>query len=87
MFDFEFFLSDPRKGPPFSKKPWKKKVWQAIEESSVFVGMTQLQVMLAIGSAKDKNSTITATGKHEQWVYPEGMYLYFDGDTLKTIQR
>ena len=82
IFVFAFKLADPRKA-----SKWSKSVWQAIEECEIFVGMTTTQVQMSIGIAEDENTTITSTGKSEQWVYPNNVYLYFEGGILKTIQK
>lgn len=54
----------------------------------VSVGMTKDQVLASSwGRPTSVNSTTTARGTHEQWVYGGRNYLYFDNDTLTSIQN
>lgn len=39
------------------------------------------------GGPKNVNTTKTASGTHEQWVFGNGWYLYFDNDVLTSIQE
>lgn len=39
------------------------------------------------GKPKSINRTITMYGTHEQWIYGNGNYLYFENDKLVTIQN
>lgn len=53
----------------------------------VRVGMTQAEAMGSNwGKPKRINTTITAAGKHEQWVYGGANYLYFENGILTAIQ-
>ena len=81
-FDEAFLTKDPRK--IFN---WSEKVWNAIEEEKVFVGMTSEQAKLSWGNPKSINRTHTGTSIHEQWVYGSGNYLYFEDGVLTTIQN
>ena len=38
------------------------------------------------GGPKHVNRTVTKNGTHEQWVYSEYRYLYFDNGRLTVIQ-
>lgn len=52
------------------------------------IGMTKQQVLASSwGPPDDVNTTITAAGTHEQWVYGVGRYLYFDHGVLTVIQK
>jgi hypothetical protein len=81
-----------------AREIWKLTERQEVEKQAaerkrkaktegVSVGMTQEE---AIGSSwgkpKSINSTITASGRHEQWVYGGSNYLYFDNGRLTSIQ-
>lgn len=53
----------------------------------VHVGMTQAEVLGSNwGKPRSVNTTITAGGKHEQWVYGGTNYLYFQDGMLTSIQ-
>jgi hypothetical protein len=55
-------------------------------DNGVSIGMTGEQVRKSSwGRPKSINETITARGKHEQWVYG-GNYLYFENGVLTSIQ-
>jgi hypothetical protein len=81
-FDEEFFTKDPKK-----TFHWSERVWKAIEEEKVFVGMTSDQAKLSWGKPKDVNRTNTGSNIHEQWVYASGSYLYFEDGLLTTVQN
>ncbi|TDK63540.1 hypothetical protein [Sapientia aquatica] len=56
----------------------------------VKLGMSEKQVInkTSWGAPTDVNTTITASGKREQWVYGEhGGYLYFTNGILTAIQN
>jgi hypothetical protein len=55
-------------------------------KTGVSIGMTGEEVRKSSwGKPKSINETITARGKHEQWVYGGG-YLYLDNGILTSIQ-
>lgn len=81
-FDDYFFVQDPR-----VLYPWSDRVWSAIEDQSVFIGMTANQARLAWGTPTSVNRTTTRSGTREQWVYGGGNYLYFQDGILETIQN
>lgn len=52
------------------------------------VGMSQEDVLLSSwGEPTKKNVTETAAGTSEQWVYPNGHYVYFDDGIVSAIQK
>lgn len=59
-----------------------------IARPSPRIGMTKEQVTKQTnwGKPYDINRTTTSAGSREQWVYPSGRYLYFDGNRLTAIQ-
>ncbi|MGE6259206.1 hypothetical protein ACQKCU_15085 [Heyndrickxia sporothermodurans] len=59
----------------------------AKKETGIRIGMTSDEVLERWGKPKDINKTITQYGVHEQWVYPNYQYLYFDDGILTTIQQ
>jgi hypothetical protein len=53
----------------------------------VHVGMTKAEALGSNwGAPRKVNTTITAAGTHEQWVYHGSNYLYFDNGSLSSIQ-
>lgn len=79
--EYHFFTVDPRK-----KYKWSKKIWSAIENERVFIGMNKEQAKMSWGYPESINKTSTVYGTHEQWVY-DGGYLYFDNQILRSIQN
>lgn len=58
------------------------------KSQGVYIGMTQQDVLdSSWGKPKDINKTIGAWGVHEQWVYGNGNYLYFEDGILTSIQN
>lgn len=57
-------------------------------KGGVRLGMTAAQVRASNWGKPDSvNRTTSAAGIHEQWVYEEGNYLYFENGILTTIQN
>ena len=87
----------PEAGKPYESKITPLGLQIAREEASaeatrrrhvgVHIGMSQAEVLQSNwGKPESVNRTITANGKHEQWVYAGG-YLYFDDGVLTSIQN
>lgn len=57
-----------------------------IKEGEVRIGFTKEMCIEAWGEPEYINTTTTANGKIEQWVYGWFSYLYFKGNKLITIQ-
>jgi hypothetical protein len=73
--------SDPK---PAHK--WPATTWDAIENQRVFIGMTAEQARMSRGKPTSVNRTIVGGHVHEQWVYGEGSYLYFENGKLSAVQ-
>lgn len=58
-----------------------------IMDGVVRLGFSKKMCEESWGKPDHVNTTITKWGKHEQWVYRSGEYLYFEGDKLVTIQE
>lgn len=74
---------------------WKKSIAADRAEAAarakrpgVRIGMTADQVINRTrwGRPNTVNKTITTQGVREQWVYGDGMYLYFESGRVTTIQ-
>jgi hypothetical protein len=48
--------------------------------------MTKEMCKLSWGEPEKVNTTTTKYSTHEQWVYSDGSYLYFEKGVLTTIQ-
>lgn len=78
---------------PCAGRGEKVKVWDSKLTDgggTVRIGMTEEQVIRAWGKPEKINTTITAGGKTQQWVYGYGagsrQYLYLENGVLRTIQ-
>lgn len=78
-----FYIKDPSS---IIIAKWGKKVLRVIKEGEIFLGMTTEQVRLSWGLPKDINRSIGAWGIHEQWVYGDYTYLYFENGILTSFQ-
>jgi len=68
-------------------KKYGEKNGLMIFEGKVWIGMTAEMARDSWGYPKDINRTITANLTHEQWVYDNDKYLYFENGILTTIQE
>ncbi len=68
-------------------KDWSREVCRLIADRQIAIGMTKDQVRAAWGRPQSVNSTVYASGTHEQWVYGAGQYVYFEGDVMTTLQQ
>jgi hypothetical protein len=50
-------------------------------------GMTKEMCEAAWGKPQNVNRIVYQKGQMEQWVYPDGRYLYFENDSLSTVQE
>jgi len=53
----------------------------------IWIGMSKEMTIESRGYPKSVNSSTNTWGKHEQWVYPHGTYLYFDSGKLTSYQE
>lgn len=65
-----------------------KKKSSSVGTYGVQIGMTKEDVLSSSwGKPQSINTTTSASGTREQWVYGNGNYLYFENDRLVTIQN
>lgn len=67
-----------RFGEENANKILKKDYW---------IGMTRDMARESLGRPREINSTDGSWGSHEQWVYRNGLYLYFENGILTAFQR
>ena len=60
---------------------------ERIARGVVWIGMTHEQLRESWGAPEDVNTTITAAGKREQWVYGNGQYAYLENGRVTAIQQ
>jgi hypothetical protein len=81
QYEHRFFENDPR-----LKYKWPSKVWAAIEQQKVFVGMTREQARLSWGRPCDINKTTSGGKTREHWVFGHRRFLYFIDGLLSVIR-
>lgn len=75
-------FSDPEKA--FPRIP--KSDWNLIRQGKIRMGMSKDACNLSWGEPDDINTSKGSWGAHEQWVYPNNRYVYFDNGKLSAIQ-
>lgn len=71
---------------------WPAIAIEHINAGRIAVGMDQDMVRAVIGYPDDINETVTAGGKHTQWVYSQSwyraraMYVYFENGRCTAYQ-
>ncbi len=78
-FGDTFSDTDPR-----TKYQWPSKVWSALENKQVFVGMTAPQVRMSWGAPKEVQKPTGLNGT-EQWVYDPAHVLTLKDGVLEDI--
>lgn len=63
-FDWHLLEKNPR-----TQHKWSKKVWKAIEDRTVFVGMTEPQMKMAMFSPLSVTTNVTKRGEVTIWRY------------------
>lgn len=75
---------------PFEANKWSPAIWEQIKQRKISVGMNTEMVQLAIGKPIRFNSSTTATGTFDQWVYEtrtSTRYVYFKNNIVTSIQE
>ena len=67
-----------------AKQP--KAIRELINAKKVQLGMTKEQVILSWGKPEDISRTVGSWGVHEQWCYPNYVFLYFENGVLTSYQ-
>ena len=62
-----------------------KREAQMVKDHRIWVGMTVEQLRKSVGKPSHVNSTTTAEGKREQWVFGGG-YVYVEGGVVTAYQ-
>lgn len=73
-------VEDPRK-----KHKWSKRVWKAIEEWSVFVGMTEAQVKMSLGDPVSVTTRRSKRGEFSIWQYYVGITVTMHDGRVESI--
>ncbi len=62
------------------------KLVKAIREAGIILGMTREMVIASWGEPQDVHRTAGSWGIHEQWIYGNNQYVYFENDILTSWQ-
>lgn len=78
--DIQLISLTPQGEKNKAKHPtWSREICNAIGNKEILAGMTIEQVIEAWGNPDNVNTTVTAKGKHHQWIYKERkVYVYTD---------
>lgn len=68
-------------------KKFGKELGTIIAQKKVRIGMTAEMCEWSWGRPSEINKTTVTWGVHEQWIYGEDNYLYFENGILTTIQN
>jgi hypothetical protein len=68
-------------------KKYGKILYEKLKQGYYWIGMTDKMALISLGNPSDINKTVGAWGTHEQWVYDDGFYCYFENGILKSYQN
>lgn len=68
-------------------KDWSPVDCELIAKRNARIGMTADQVRAAWGKPASINSSVYASGTHEQWVYGSNQYVYFENGVMTALQQ
>ncbi len=78
-----FYTTDPHA----AHADWPPRVWSAIANSEVFVGMTAAQARMSHGQPARVNETIVGGLRGEKWIYGDGTSLSLVDDVVSEVKR
>lgn len=82
----ENFIKNQNKRIESVKKKYSPQIASRIIKNEIWLGMTKDMAYSSIGFPTKINRTVLANLVSEQWVYANGLFLYFDNDILKAWQ-
>jgi len=68
-------------------KKFGKITYEKLKKKFYWLGMTTEMARISLGSPNDINRNVGSWGIHEQWVYNNRIYLYFENSILKSYQN
>jgi hypothetical protein len=85
ILDVEFKKKEEQRRADLIKK-YGSTIGGKIIAGKIWIGMTDAMAKESWGYPDDINRTVGSFGVHEQWVYPNDVYLYFEDGILTTFQ-
>lgn len=92
-------ISDEKMRIDIIRNTYKNKYFEALKgtygEDNAFriirkrywIGMTAGMAIESLGQPEDINKTVNSINVHEQWIYKNDIYLYFDNGILTSFQN
>jgi hypothetical protein len=74
-----------RRQAELRKRGWSEDTIRSVLNQQASVGMNAEMVRAALGAPKTVNTTLTAGGRREQWVYPHE-YVYLENGFVTAVQ-
>jgi hypothetical protein len=68
-------------------KKYHQTIATKILNQKIWLGMTDKMAIESWGKPDDINRSVGSWGVHEQWVYPDNQYLYFENGKLTSYQN
>lgn len=68
-------------------KKYGKSIYEKLKKGYYWTGMTDKMALISLGNPNDINRSVGSWGTHEQWVYNDGFYCYFENGILKSYQN
>jgi len=68
-------------------KEYGESTAKRLIDGEIWIGMSDEMAREALGRTNDINRTTTSYSVREQWVYPNGKYLYFEDGVLDSWQE
>ena len=87
---YDKYLAEQRADQQRKKKliaKYGQRNGQLVFDGKVRIGFSKAMCKEAWGEPDDINTTTGSWGVHEQWVYRDGSYLYFENGKLTSIQN
>lgn len=88
IFGREYHIIEEKKRiKEIRNKNWPENMKKLVRQGRIRIGMNAEMVKLSWGDPNSINRTVTAYGVHEQWIYWDKYYLYFDDNILTSWQE
>lgn len=62
------------------------KIYNQLKEGYYWIGMNKDMAIISLGNPNYINRTVGSWGVHEQWVYDNNFYIYFENGKLTSYQ-
>ncbi|MCM8570271.1 hypothetical protein NE848_12830 [Gramella jeungdoensis] len=87
MVVFEKRVQEQKKIDAEMIRKYGKSDLEAMKEGKFWIGMNKEQLIYSLGKPIDINTNVGSWGKHEQWVYGGGTYIYLENGIVTSYQQ